>query len=135
MKEGSPMDRRAFLNLGVIMGGTIVFGGVSQFGCSAANTAGRAVPTVDQPVLTSKEENMAKYMRIWINFQTGKVEIVDDENGKAGTLVTIERMRIKLGDVKEGFTGSEAWEILSTYSSPGCKYVRHGDGSYREVCE
>ena len=125
------MNRRTFLNLGVTMGGTVVLAGVSYFGCSGTNTVGRGIPTKDQAVLTSKEANMARYMRIWINLGTGRVEIVDDESGNPGKPLTIEEMQERL----RGFADNEALPILSTHSSPGCKYVRHGDGSYREVCE
>jgi hypothetical protein len=41
------MERRRFLKLGMVMGGTIVLGGVHRFGQSLANAAGTAIPTVD----------------------------------------------------------------------------------------
>ena len=52
------MDRRAFLKLGVIAGGTLVLGGVRRWGRSAASAAGTAIPTVDQLVMTSVVDNI-----------------------------------------------------------------------------
>jgi 7,8-dihydropterin-6-yl-methyl-4-(beta-D-ribofuranosyl)aminobenzene 5'-phosphate synthase len=52
------MDRRAFLKLGVVMGGTIVLGGVNRFGRSLAGAAGTTIPTVDQLVMTSVVDNI-----------------------------------------------------------------------------
>jgi 7,8-dihydropterin-6-yl-methyl-4-(beta-D-ribofuranosyl)aminobenzene 5'-phosphate synthase len=52
------MDRRAFLKLGVVMGGTIVLGGVSRLGRSMASAAGTAIPTVDQLVMTNVVDNI-----------------------------------------------------------------------------
>src|SRR5262245_37540211 len=129
MKEDRLMNRRTFLNLGATMGGTIVLAGVSHFGCSSANPVGRGTSPIGQPVLTSKEANMASYMRIWINLGNGRVDRVDDEDGNEGKPLSIEEMQARL----RGFADNVALPILSTHSSPGCKYVRHGDGSYREV--
>jgi hypothetical protein len=115
------MNRRVFLKHGVIMGGTIVLGGVSCSRRSATSTAGTAIPT--------KEENMARYMRVWIEIRTGDVFRVDDENGKEGDFVIIDEK-----SPLQGLIRSRALPILSTHSSPGCGYVPHGDG-YRRVCE
>ena len=52
------MERRRFLKLGMVMGGTIVLGGVHRFGQSLANAAGTAIPTVDQLVMTSVVDNI-----------------------------------------------------------------------------
>jgi 7,8-dihydropterin-6-yl-methyl-4-(beta-D-ribofuranosyl)aminobenzene 5'-phosphate synthase len=52
------MERRRFLKLGMVMGGTMVLGGVHRFGQSLANAAGTAIPTVDQLVMTSVVDNI-----------------------------------------------------------------------------
>jgi hypothetical protein len=56
--EGGAMERRRFLKLGMVMGGTIVLGGVHRFGQSLASAAGTAIPTVDQLVMTSVVDNI-----------------------------------------------------------------------------
>lgn len=52
------MERRRFLKLGMVMGGTIVLGGVNRFGRSLARAAGTAIPTVDQLVMTNTVDNI-----------------------------------------------------------------------------
>ena len=52
------MERRMFLKLGMVMGGTIVLGGVHRFGRSLASAAGTAIPTVDQLVMTNVVDNI-----------------------------------------------------------------------------
>ena len=52
------MERRRFLKLGMVMGGTIVLGGVHRFGRSLARAAGTAIPTVDQLVMTNTVDNI-----------------------------------------------------------------------------
>src|SRR5881296_668730 len=52
------MERRRFLKLGMVMGGTIVLGGVHRFGRSLASAAGTAIPTVDQLVMTNVVDNI-----------------------------------------------------------------------------
>ena len=52
------MERRLFLKLGMVMGGTIVLGGVNRFGRSLASAAGTAIPTVDQLVMTNVVDNI-----------------------------------------------------------------------------
>ena len=52
------MDRRVFLKLGVVMGGTIVLDGVSRFGRSLASAAPAALPMVDQLVMTNVVDNV-----------------------------------------------------------------------------
>jgi len=52
------MERRRFLKLGMVMGGTIILGGVHRFGQSLASAAGTAIPTVDQLVMTSVVDNI-----------------------------------------------------------------------------
>jgi 7,8-dihydropterin-6-yl-methyl-4-(beta-D-ribofuranosyl)aminobenzene 5'-phosphate synthase len=52
------MERRRFLKLGMVMGGTIVLGGAHRFGRSLASAAGTAVPTVDQLVMTNAVDNI-----------------------------------------------------------------------------
>jgi len=52
------MERRTFLQLGMVLGGTIVLGGVNRFGRSLAIPAGTAVPTVDQLVMTNVVDNI-----------------------------------------------------------------------------
>ena len=51
------MERRRFLQLGMVIGGTIVLGGVHRFGRSLASAAGTAIPTVDQLVMTNVVDN------------------------------------------------------------------------------
>lgn len=51
------MNRREFLKLGAVTGGTIFLGGLSRFGRSLASTAGEAIPTVDQLVMTNVVDN------------------------------------------------------------------------------
>ena len=51
------MDRREFLKLGVIAGGTILVGGVSRFGRFTASAASTEVPTVDRLVMTNVVDN------------------------------------------------------------------------------
>lgn len=51
------MERREFLKLGVIAGGTIFLGGLSRFGRSLASAAGTGIPTVDRLVMTSVVDN------------------------------------------------------------------------------
>ena len=51
------MERRLFLKLSLVMGGTIVLGGVHRFGRSLASAAGTAIPTVDQLVMTNVVDN------------------------------------------------------------------------------
>jgi hypothetical protein len=58
MWEGGAMERRRFLKLGMVMGGTIVLGGVHRFGRSLARAAGTAIPTVDQLVMTNTVDNI-----------------------------------------------------------------------------
>jgi 7,8-dihydropterin-6-yl-methyl-4-(beta-D-ribofuranosyl)aminobenzene 5'-phosphate synthase len=58
MWEGGAMERRRFLKLGMVMGGTIVLGDVHRFGQSLASAAGMAIPTVDQLVMTSVVDNI-----------------------------------------------------------------------------
>jgi 7,8-dihydropterin-6-yl-methyl-4-(beta-D-ribofuranosyl)aminobenzene 5'-phosphate synthase len=58
MREDDAMERRAFLQLAGIMGGTIVLGGVGRFGRSLASVAGAAVPTVDQLIMTNVVDNV-----------------------------------------------------------------------------
>ncbi len=52
------MERRTFLQLGMVIGGTIVLGGVNRFGRSLASATGTAIPTVDQLVMTSVVDNI-----------------------------------------------------------------------------
>src|SRR6266849_8228990 len=52
------MERRMFLQLSMVMGGTIVLGGVHRFGRSLASAAGTAIPTVDQLVMTNVVDNI-----------------------------------------------------------------------------
>src|SRR5919201_3804768 len=52
------MERRRFLKLGMVMGGTIVLGGVHRFGRSLASAAGTAIPTVDQLIMTNVVDNI-----------------------------------------------------------------------------
>lgn len=47
------MERREFLRLGAVAGGTIFLGGVSRLGGSPASAAGITIPTVDQLVMPS----------------------------------------------------------------------------------
>src|SRR5262245_48128981 len=56
--EGGAMDRRQFLKLSIIMGGTIVLGGTHRFGGSLAGAAGMAIPTVDQLIMTNVVDNI-----------------------------------------------------------------------------
>src|ERR671930_2642853 len=56
--EGGAMERRTFLQLGMVIGGTIVLGGVNRFGRSLASAAGTAIPTVDQLVMTNVVDNI-----------------------------------------------------------------------------
>jgi 7,8-dihydropterin-6-yl-methyl-4-(beta-D-ribofuranosyl)aminobenzene 5'-phosphate synthase len=51
------MERRMFLKLSMVLGGTIVLGGVHRFGRSLASAAGTAIPTVDQLVMTNVVDN------------------------------------------------------------------------------
>jgi 7,8-dihydropterin-6-yl-methyl-4-(beta-D-ribofuranosyl)aminobenzene 5'-phosphate synthase len=51
------MQRRRFLQLSMVMGGTIVLGGVHRFGQLLASAAGTAIPTVDQLVMTNVVDN------------------------------------------------------------------------------
>jgi 7,8-dihydropterin-6-yl-methyl-4-(beta-D-ribofuranosyl)aminobenzene 5'-phosphate synthase len=51
------MERREFLKLGAIAGGTIFLGGVGRRWRSVASAAGTAVPTVDQLVMASVVDN------------------------------------------------------------------------------
>jgi 7,8-dihydropterin-6-yl-methyl-4-(beta-D-ribofuranosyl)aminobenzene 5'-phosphate synthase len=59
----------------MVMGGTIVLGGVHRFGRSLASAAGTAIPTVDQLVMTNMVDNIYD---------------VSAQRGKLGT-VTVER--------------------------------------------
>jgi 7,8-dihydropterin-6-yl-methyl-4-(beta-D-ribofuranosyl)aminobenzene 5'-phosphate synthase len=52
------MERRTFLQLGMVIGGTIVLGGVNRFGRSLASAAETAIPTVDQLVMTNVVDNI-----------------------------------------------------------------------------
>ena len=52
------MERRTFLQLGMVIGGAIVLGGVNHFGRSLASAAGTAIPTVDQLVMTNVVDNI-----------------------------------------------------------------------------
>jgi 7,8-dihydropterin-6-yl-methyl-4-(beta-D-ribofuranosyl)aminobenzene 5'-phosphate synthase len=52
------MERRRFLKLGMVMGGTIVLGGVHRFGQSLASAAGTAIPTVDRLIMTNVVDNI-----------------------------------------------------------------------------
>lgn len=52
------MERREFLRLGTIAGGTILLGGVSRFGGSVSRAAGTAIPTVDRLVMTNVVDNV-----------------------------------------------------------------------------
>ena len=52
------MERRQFLKLSMIMGGTIVLGGIHRFGGSLASAAGMAIPTVDQLIMTNVVDNI-----------------------------------------------------------------------------
>ena len=52
------MERRRFLQLGMVMGGTIVLGGVHRFGRSLASAAGTAIPSVDQLIMTNAVDNI-----------------------------------------------------------------------------
>ena len=52
------MERRRFLQLGMVMGGTIILGGVHRFGRSLASAAGTAIPTVDQLIMTNTVDNI-----------------------------------------------------------------------------
>ena len=52
------MERRRFLQLGMVMGGTIVLGDVHRFGRSLASAAGPAIPTVDQLIMTNVVDNI-----------------------------------------------------------------------------
>src|SRR4029453_4602510 len=56
--EGGAMERRTFLQLGMVIGGTIVLGGVNRFGRSLASAAGTTIPTVDQLVMTNVVDNI-----------------------------------------------------------------------------
>src|SRR4029453_2192833 len=56
--EGGAMERRRFLKLGMVMGGTIVLGGVHRFERSLASAAGTAIPTVDQLIMTNVVDNI-----------------------------------------------------------------------------
>src|SRR5438445_12800480 len=56
--EGGAMERRRFLKLSMVMGGTIVLGGVHRFGRSLASAAGTAIPTVDQLIMTNVVDNI-----------------------------------------------------------------------------
>ena len=58
MWEGGNMERRRFLKVGMVMGGTIVLGGVHRFGRSLASAAETAIPTVDQLVMTNVVDNI-----------------------------------------------------------------------------
>src|ERR671931_1881409 len=52
------MERREFLQWGMITGGTLVLGGVSRFGRSLANAAATSIPTVDQLIMTNVVDNI-----------------------------------------------------------------------------
>jgi 7,8-dihydropterin-6-yl-methyl-4-(beta-D-ribofuranosyl)aminobenzene 5'-phosphate synthase len=52
------MERRRFLKLGMVMGGTIVLGGVHRIRRSLASAAETAIPTVDQLVMTNVVDNI-----------------------------------------------------------------------------
>src|SRR5215475_4541519 len=56
--RGEAMERRRFLQLGMVLGGTIVLGDVHRFGRSLASAAGPAIPTVDQLIMSNVVDNI-----------------------------------------------------------------------------
>jgi hypothetical protein len=56
--EDGSMERRRFLKLGMLMGGTIVLGRVHRFGWALASAAATAIPTVDQLIMTNAVDNV-----------------------------------------------------------------------------
>jgi 7,8-dihydropterin-6-yl-methyl-4-(beta-D-ribofuranosyl)aminobenzene 5'-phosphate synthase len=51
------MERRQFLKLSMVLGGTIVLGGIHRFGGSLASAARAAIPTVDELIMTNVVDN------------------------------------------------------------------------------
>lgn len=108
------MERREFLRLGAIAGGTVVLGGVSRFGRPAASAAGAAIPTVDRLVMTSVVDNFYDVFakRGKIGDVTVQRTPVPYPYGSGVMLLSEHGLAYHL----ESFLGSERKEILLDFA-------------------
>src|SRR5919108_1774721 len=108
------MERREFLKWGVIMGGTLVLGGVSRFGRSLASAAATSIPMVDQLIMTNVVDNIYD-----IFAKGGKMEDVMVQRtplpsppGSRPTLLSEHGLAYHLAS----FRGTERKEILLDFA-------------------
>src|SRR5919109_288568 len=108
------MERREFLKRGMIMGGTLVLGGVSRFGRSLASAAGTSIPTVDELIMTNVVDNIYD-----IFAKGGKMEDVMVQRtplpsppGSRPTLLSEHGLAYHLASVR----GAERREILLDFA-------------------
>ena len=129
------MERRGFLKLGMVMGGTIVLGGVHRFGRSLASAAETAIPTVDQLGMTVLPW-AARCNKGGINVECLQPvrDLVRDEFPEADFLLgLLEFISIK-PVVAMGSTALESYATHSRLPSPGHGHRPSGGGRCRGRC-
>jgi len=115
------MERRQFLKLSMILGGTIVLRGIHRFGGSLASTARVAIPTVDELIMTNVVDNTydvfakrGKFGDVTVQ-RAGPMPMPLSEHGLAYHLTSIrgdERKEILLDFAWTGQTLTNNYQVL-----------------------
>ena len=104
------MNRRQFLTLGAVGGGTFALGGPGRIGSGTAGAQGAGVPTVDRLVMTNVVDNIYD-----IFAKAGKLDTITVQRtplGPGGALLAEHGLAYHL----ESLRGSERKEVLLDFS-------------------
>src|SRR5712692_2775660 len=120
------MDRRDFLRLGAVAGGTIFLGGMSRFSRLLSSAAEKEIPSVDRLVMTNLVDNVydvfakggkigdVMVQRHTVPFPYGSDVMLLSEHGLAYHL--------------QSFRGSEQKEILLDFALTGRSFTNNYQG-------